>query len=232
MRSTQQDEAQALLFPEHREDLKKSGLSDDIIQQAGLHSVKASALAELIGWVPPEVKSALVFPYHGETDGFCRVKVFPPYTAKDGSTARYLQRKESGSRLYVPSPAQPVLSNPVIPLLWTEGEKKALKACQEGLSSLALGGLWNWRVHGQPALWLDSLAYANRPITIAPDSDVWARPDLIQAVYAFGKELELRGAIVNVLIIVPAILDTGIVETFREPCAQVGSIEASAADLR
>jgi hypothetical protein len=28
------------------------------------------------------------------------------------------------------------------------------------------------------------------------------------------------------------ILDTGIVETFREPCAQVGSIEASAADLR
>ena len=34
---------------------------------------------------------------------------------------------------------------------------------------------------------------------IVPDSDVWTRPDLLQPVFALGKELEGRGAKVSVL---------------------------------
>ena len=34
---------------------------------------------------------------------------------------------------------------------------------------------------------------------IVPDSDVWTRPDLLQPVFALGKELEGRGAKVAVL---------------------------------
>src|SRR5206468_10515718 len=35
--------------------------------------------------------------------------------------------------------------DPTLPLIITEGEKKALKACQEGLLCVALGGVQNWR---------------------------------------------------------------------------------------
>ena len=38
---------------------------------------------------------------------------------------------------------------------------------------------------------------------IVPDSDVWTRPDLLQPVFALGKELETRGAKVNVLKLPP-----------------------------
>jgi hypothetical protein len=46
------------------------------------------------------------------------------------------------------------------------------------------------------------------------------------------RVLGLGGVYGDFLDKLTVILDTGIVETFREPCAKVGSIEASAADLR
>jgi hypothetical protein len=83
----------------------------------------------------------------------------------------------------------------------TEGEKKALKACQEALVCVAIGGLWNWRQDGCAIPDFDDIAWVERSVTIVPDSDVWARLDLIKAVYALGAELEGRGANVEVLIL-------------------------------
>jgi hypothetical protein len=89
------------------------------------------------------------------------------------------------------------------PLAWTEGEKKSLKATQEGFFCLGLGGLWNWLHEGKAHPLLDNIAHVERVENLYPDSHVWKRPDLLQAVYAFGKELELRGAVVRVAIIPP-----------------------------
>jgi hypothetical protein len=61
------------LFPEHGEDLQKSGITLETARKAGLYSVKAEALEVLIGWVPKQVETALVFPYVTEDDGFVRV---------------------------------------------------------------------------------------------------------------------------------------------------------------
>jgi len=189
------------LFPEHRADLEKSGLSDETIKIAGLCSLPASALEPLLGWVPP-VESGLVIPYPGE-EGFVRVKVFPAYKDDSGHSVRYLQRKDSGSHIYVPPGVLQVLPNPTIPLGWCEGEKKSLKGVQEGLFCLAMGGLWNWTTAGNALPFLDTMAHVERIETIYPDSGVWARPDLLQAVFAFSKELELRGAVVRIAIIPP-----------------------------
>lgn len=190
--------------PDHWVDLQHSGLSPETIQALGIHSARPGDIPKLIGWMPAGVMSVLAFPYPGEGEkGFSRLKVFPPFTNGAGHTVKYLQRKRSGVRLYLPPLAQSVMKDPTVPFAWTEGEKKAARACQDGLPCGALGGLWNWLEENLPIAKLDEIAHADRLETIYPDSDVWARPDLLKAVYAFGRELGARGARVQVGILPP-----------------------------
>lgn len=188
------------LHPDHLADLRKSGLSDNTIRAAGVYSVRPCDLSRLIGFAPPGVTSALAFPYLGD-GGFTRVKVFPSYSDKLDHTVKYLQKKGTGARLYIPPGCEAVLGDASIPLAVTEGEKKALKLTQEGTLALGTGGLWNWYAQGEPIPDLDRVTWTGRLITMIPDSDVWPRPDLQQPVYAFGKELEGRGATVLIAVI-------------------------------
>lgn len=188
------------LHPDHLADLRKSGLADGTIRAAGLYSVRPCDLSRIVGFVPQGVTSALAFPYAGD-GGFSRVKMFPSYRDKDGHTVKYLQRKGTGARLYIPPGCEAVLRDASIPLAITEGEKKALKLTQEGTLALGIGGLWNWFARGEPIPDLDKVTWSGRLVTMIPDSDVWNRPDLLQAVYALAKELEVRGATVLIAVI-------------------------------
>ncbi|MBI3988827.1 MAG: DUF3854 domain-containing protein [candidate division NC10 bacterium] len=181
------------LHPDHLVDLRRSGLSDETVATLNIYSARPGDIPKLVGWNPPDALSILVFPYPGE-DGFCRVKAFPPFKDKDGHTVKYLQKPGSGVHLYIPPQAGKILTDPTIPLAWTEGEKKAAKACQEGIPCIGLGGLWNWIEDGKPAPNLGTIAHVEREEIIYADSDVWSRSDLLRAVYAFGKEQEALGA--------------------------------------
>jgi len=46
---------------------------------------------------------------------------------------------------------------------------------------------------GRPIADPDRIDWYERETVIVPDSDVWTRPDLLQPVFALGKELEQRG---------------------------------------
>src|SRR3989304_1078152 len=127
------------VHPAHLADVRQSGLSDETIAQHGIYSVCPGEIKRIIGWDPPELKSLLAFPYPG-CNGFTRFKLFPPLQIKNGHTMRYYQASGSGVHLYIPHPVQEVLKDPSIPLAWTEGEKKALKGCQEGIPCIGLGG--------------------------------------------------------------------------------------------
>lgn len=189
-------------------DLRKSGLSDATIATAGLYTPPPGDLPRLLSpRLVDKVRHVLVFPYDGSSRGipmrrpdeFVRCKLFPPVSDGHGHTIRYYQRAGTPPRLYVPAHARGAVADPTVPLLITEGEKKALKANQEGLACLAVGGLWNWQVSGRPIGDLDRIDWVERETVIVPDSDVWTRPELIQPVFALGKELEGRGAKVAVL---------------------------------
>lgn len=193
--------------PEHWTDLCQSGLSPETIQALGIYSARPSDIPKLIGWAPEGVTSALVFPYPNN-NGFCRVKVFPAFTDKSGHNNRYLQRKNSGVHLYLPPLAHAARHDPSVNWSWTEGEKKSGKACQEGVVCAGTGGLWNWIEENQAIAELDTISHNGRHETIWPDSDVWKRDDLLKAVYAFGRELQARGAVVQVGIL-PASNDEG-----------------------
>jgi hypothetical protein len=196
------------LHPEALEDLRESGLSDATIVAAGLYTAAPVDLPRLLSArLVDQVRHVLVFPYDPtpsgipvpHPDAFVRCKLFPPVDDGQGHTIRYYQRAGTPTRLYVPARARAVLMDPAVALFVTEGEKKALKGNQEGLASVAVGGLWSWQSQGRPIPDLDRIDWVDRETVIAPDSDVWIRPDLLQPVFALGKELEERGARVIVL---------------------------------
>ncbi|MFQ5831026.1 MAG: hypothetical protein ACE5JD_18035, partial [Candidatus Methylomirabilia bacterium] len=178
------------LHSEHLADLReRSGLGDETIRTAGIRSLAPGEWPRKLSQrLTAKVRSCYLIPYP-EAEGFYRVKLFPAIADGGGHTIRYYQPAGTAPRLYLPPHARAALADPTVTLLITEGEKKALKADQEGLACAALGGLWSWLLDGQPLPDLDRVDWCEREVLLAPDSDVWVRPDLLQAIYAFGKEL-------------------------------------------
>ena len=191
----------APLMPEHLADLQHSGLSEATIVRCGLHSVRP---ADLKDCPIPGILSALALPYYslnGTPADFQRWKLC--YGDEVGDKPKYWQPKGSDPLPYFPPPAdwQGLASDPTQTLLITEGEKKALAACQAGLSCLALAGVWSWRAKldsGERLMLpgLDQIIWKGRTVELVPDSDVW-RPEKEQALagfYALGRELQAQGA--------------------------------------
>lgn len=171
------------LHPEHLAGLHKSGLSNEIILEAGIKSVPPRDISKKLGFDIPGLTSMYEIPYPG-CEGYSRFKAFYADNEKyykDGSEKpKYLARKDSGNRLYIPYKVTPILKDVSIPLYITEGEKKSLKATQEGLSCIAISGLWNWGRKTENGYELlpdfDQIALESRTVYLVPDSD-WQEPN-------------------------------------------------------
>ncbi len=191
------------LHTEHLSDLQKSGLTDQTIETAGICTVPPGQINKIMGWDAP-ITSMLTFPYPGNS-GFTRYRLFPPYQKKGETRAqKYWQPKGSGVHLYRPPGFDP--GGDVI--LITEGEKKALKACQDGLNCCALGGIWNFAVkdeNGKPQLIDDfnSIDWIDRKVELVPDSDFLKKEEVKHGVYRLGTLLEQRGTSVSVVCLPP-----------------------------
>src|SRR5262249_23655191 len=111
--------------------------------------------------------------------------------------------------------ARPLVADPSVPLLITEGEKKAAKACQEGLACVRLTGVWCWvkarrkgpdgRPIGRPQL-LDDLAglpLSGRDVFVVFDSDAATNGSVGRAEQGLAGALQARGARVK-LVRLPA----------------------------
>jgi len=168
------------LSQEHYADPKKSGLSDETIIGAGFKSVYPRDINKIFGY-ETYAKSMYEIPYPG-TD-YSRYKMFydeaDKINLKTGDERpKYLAKKDSGNRLYIPTKVRAILKDLSIPLYITEGEKKSLKACQEGLYCIAISGLWNWKVKDQDGLIpdFDQIALGGRTVYLVPDND-FKKPD-------------------------------------------------------
>ncbi len=120
------------------------------------------------------------------------------YTSKE---RRYDQRAGTGVRAYFPLTVDwlAVLADVSIPILITEGEKKAAKACKEGFITVGLGGVNNIRRDGVFLEELAQLAAGGRLIYIAFDSDKLkkdkhGRQGIRQAEIVLATELRSAGA--------------------------------------
>jgi hypothetical protein len=192
-----------ILAPGHLQDLRASGLSNETIASLHFEAVRPHDI-KIQG-----VESAYSIPYFnldGSVNCFKRMKLFPPIKTKSG-TMRYWQPSNTLPHLYCP----PLLSWPAVAenvattLIVTEGEKKSAAACQHGLVTAGIGGVWCWTStldNGDKLAlpMLDEFIWLNRPVLICPDSDAWHEEkcwNILAGFFALAKELQQRGASVQ-----------------------------------
>src|SRR6516165_4261232 len=140
------------LLDGHLADLRKSGLSDAQIAACGFYSTTLpSEIGSLINWKSgcERFGPCLVIPYldsKGRHSGYNRLKPDRPRLNDHGKTNKYEAPLGIPYRAYFPPGCTLVaLPIPSTPLLFTEGEKKAAKADQEGFPCVGLVGVYGWQ---------------------------------------------------------------------------------------
>jgi AAA domain/Domain of unknown function (DUF3854) len=189
-----------MVVPGHRSELHASGLSDETIDAAGLYSATAAGVRDVLGYGGGP---GLVFPYASVNGGGAYARVKLDRADPDGK--RYRSPARQPNRLYIPPLLDRVLlTDPGTPLWVTEGEKKALKACQEGLACLALPGVWSWRTRDHrdrsvPIPDLEHIVWRGRTVFVVFDSDLAANASVKLAEFGLARELSRRGAQVRAI---------------------------------
>lgn len=199
----------ASLSPDQLTDLRRSGLTDSTIELMQCEGVRPKELP---------IKSAVsayrvpYFNIDGTVNCFSRLKLVPEVLAADGKKIKYWQANGSLPHLYLPPIVnwQAIAKDAVVPLIFTEGEKKAAKGCQSGLLVLGIGGVWCWTSTSETGdkltlSMLDEFQWIARPVLICPDSDAWHDDttgwNIRQAFFALAKELQQRGATVQFVVL-------------------------------
>lgn len=141
-----------MLRIEHIEDLKKSGLSDDMIRAMGIESMDGMQLAVGVQGVALAKQAYAAhgykIPYRtlsGDITKMSRYKVFwtEPTDDQGNKKPKYLSAINQEPELYIP-PGFDALMAKHDYVIVTEGEKKAARAVQEGIPCVGLAGVHMW----------------------------------------------------------------------------------------
>lgn len=173
-------------------------MSAETIRRCGFYSASQEQVREILGF---SAGAGLALPY-GSQNGkgpFTRIKPDIPFLDRSGRPSKYLSPKGAGNRIYVPPQIMPEqLRDCKIPLYVTEGEKKALKAAQEGLCCIAIPGVWSWKQRNGnrsvPIPDLDLIEWKIRSTYLVFDSDLRVKKEVATALYELSRELERRRA--------------------------------------
>jgi hypothetical protein len=168
------DDSTRVDHPDHLADLRKSGLTDEIICMQKITDVPPSMIDLLLEFATPKVRHAYLIPFPDPRGGWMdhiRMKVFPALLT-DAGTIRYLQPRRSGVRIFFPLVTLDVLRT-ADPLYIVEGEKKALSTAQLGLPAIGICGIQGWHAAGDRNLHpdLDVVDLRGREVNILPDGD-------------------------------------------------------------
>ena len=207
------------------EKLKSSGLTLDDAKILGMsflsdretpaHHKSFKPLCSLkIEYFDVDGKPAIDWP---QSNPFYRIRYLEVGTGFDTLSekkeARYVQEPGTAPVAYFPrnQPDWPTLvANSFHPLIITEGELKAAKACKEGFPTIGIGGVYNWRANKLGLPWLpsmDTVVWAKRNVYIVYDSDYKSNAMVCHALRELAEELHLRGSFVH-LVNLPQIDET------------------------
>lgn len=210
--------AKSVLLPQHRLELKASGLNDETIATNGIYSESdPKKIAKLLNWSAEHAAAlgpALVYPHHGRDGhplGHATVKPDRPREGKDkpGKTIKYENPKAKSNRVFIPAGARAALTTASAILFITEGCKKALAATQFGFPCLSIPGVWGWcqrpkrdgKRYGPVKLNADlaGIDWKGLKVYIAFDSDLATNPNVRLADWRLAEMLRARGAEVRVV---------------------------------
>ncbi len=182
------------------DDLKRSGLNISDFKKMKL-KVCDFEEAELVldssfstsGYVMP------YFDIKGKEINNFRFRFLEELLGKDKKAVRYSQVKGTEPRLYFPPCIKwdNILKDSSITITFTEGEKKAYKACKEGVPTIGLGGVWAFKSKKLQKNLIDDfkdVILSDRKVLICYDNDLQTNEDVLKALRAFAKELNNEGA--------------------------------------
>lgn len=209
--------------PTALEKLNSSGLTELDAKKLSIEYLPSSAVFALsdsfrvndalkINYTPPVQKALKTNFYRLRyLSNTAPTKGFSAITSAKGY--RYAQPPNSLPEAYYPSNTDwaDILNNVDKPIIITEGEFKAAKACKEGFPTIGLGGVWNWRALAKGVEWLPSLDWVlwqTRNVYIIFDSDITQNENVQNALAKLIEALDERGAICWVVVL---------------PCAEDGS---------
>jgi hypothetical protein len=173
------------------------------LSQATLDDLKKSGLdaADAAVMQLSETARGYRIPYLNDTD-YSRERFHEPLQfAGQEKTIRYHQERGSTPELYLSRLGghdwDEVKRNPDIPLLITEGEKKAAAACKVGIPTVGLGGVDSFSSKKRPLPQWDEFRFDGRVVGIAYDSDIVDKAQVRAAEQRLAQLLAGRGARMN-----------------------------------
>lgn len=192
------------LAPQHLQDLKASGLTEETIRIQRIRSVPPGMISRLTGFDVAGASSAMLIPFPDPFGGFMdhvRIRVFPPLTDRAGHSIKYLQPRRSGVRLFFPLPQMAEALNGPAPLWLVEGEKKALAVAQLGLPAVGFCGIEGWHLTGSRQLLPDFLwlRLGARVVELLPDGDWQTNENVRRGVSGFLEALEAQGVLARLV---------------------------------
>jgi len=183
----------------HAEKLHSSGISSMVAKQRGYRTVETQAELKRMGLACSA--PALVFPLwgvHGDLVGW-QARPDMPRVGKNGRLLKYEFPRYQSNVLDVPRSVTAMLGDPSVRLVITEGTLKADSAVSIGMACVSIGGVWNWRatnsLGGKVTLAdFDEVAFNDRIVVLAFDSDAVNKPSVQMALSRFAGVLSGRGA--------------------------------------
>lgn len=201
--------------------LESSGLDLDDAKELGISLLAASQTAALHPSFKPLCSLKLEYfdpngkplPDWPKSKPFYRVRYlekgagFVDIAAK--KAPRYVQEPNTAPVAYYPANQdwKHIINDVDLPLILTEGELKAAKACKEGFPTIGIGGVYNWRSYKLGLTWLPSLdlvKWSKRNVYICFDSDYKTNPMVCAALRDLADALHERGSFVH-LVSLPAL---------------------------
>ncbi len=183
-------------------DVKRSGLTPQDGNKAKLKPLTRKQVADLTG----NHTTGYLLPYpdiDGKLTDYWRVRytedVKGPFGSTKSKPLRYTGPRDELPRFYFPIGVdwRGLAKDATEPVVITEGEKKAIKACKCGLPTISVPGVWAWRSKKKGIAAIpdfDLIDWEGRKVYLAFDSDLMTNPQVIAALNALAHELTMRGA--------------------------------------
>jgi hypothetical protein len=197
--------AAAPLLDQHRLLLEGSGIHPDVIRERGYFSASARKTLQQLNFSTSQQQRvpALVIPVWSATGAIVFHQARPDQPRDlAGKPVKYETPRGARMALDIHPLAHHRLGDPGDALIVTEGIRKADAALSQGVTSIALMGVWNWRGTngngGKAALadW-ELVALNGRDVFLCFDSDAATKREVRSALERLQRFLELRGANVH-----------------------------------
>ena len=195
------------IFPQHAKLLEQSAISPEVARARGYVSVDTKKRLEELGFERYQRSvPGLLIPGHRADSSVWGYQYRPdePRVTKARSVVKYETPKGQRNGIDIPPAIRGQLGDPSVPLLVTEGSRKADAAATAGVACVSLNGVYGWRGRndrgGKLAVadWND-IALNGRRVVLAFDSDVLRKRMVQLALTDLAGYLSGKGAAVEYL---------------------------------